>query len=77
MKRFRVLLLSAGALALAVTVLASGCGGGGKDEGDGDDYRPVKTTKPAASADLKELAGKDKGTLSGKHRTSTGCKEEE
>jgi hypothetical protein len=64
MQRTRVLLMSVGALSLALTVMVSGCGGKTEDEPDGGGIirKPTKTI----SADLKELVGKDKGTLSGR-----------
>src|SRR5262249_7818546 len=63
MRRVRLFLLPAGALAVALAVTASGCGTK-KDEDE--DAGPVRITKATASKELTELAGKGKGTLSGR-----------
>lgn len=63
MRRYKLFLMSAGALTLALTVLASGCGGGKQPEEEGG---PPIIKKKKESTDLKELAGKGKGTLSGR-----------
>lgn len=63
MYRMKLFLMSAGTLALVLTVLASGCGTGSKPEED--EGTPI-IKKATQSKELKELVGKDKGTLSGR-----------